>query len=309
MSNVTLLFEVEWREGGALCSESCVGRLQPQVERPVFPSYDLSLQYEVMASIGRNSDIPVPELRGLELDPSVLGVQFYIMKKTPGRIPTDMPPYNLDGWMVHDTTEAQRATMWRAAIDVLGRLHRLDYRELGFAHLELPDKTPLQQQLDYWQHYLHWALEGEGHVICQRALDWLQANQPAAEPTVLCWGDSRLANIIFNESLDGVAAVLDWEMAVLGNPVQDLAWFNQLDATFAEGLGLPRLPGLPDYAQTIAQWEEISGYSARDYNYYRVFAGLRFGLLLSRIMLATGQQQEVQGNFACQLLQRQLDAL
>ena len=65
MSNVTLLFDAQWQENGATRSEACVGRLQPEVERPVLPAYDLGLQYEVMASIGRHSDIPVPELRGL----------------------------------------------------------------------------------------------------------------------------------------------------------------------------------------------------------------------------------------------------
>lgn len=309
MSNVTLLFDVHWRENGRPQSEPVVARLQPEIERPVFPSYDLSLQYEVMASVGRNSDIPVPELRGLETDRSLLGVQFYFMKRTQGRIPTDMPPYNMDGWMLHETTPAQRETMWRAAVDTMGRYHRLDYRKLGFEKLHEPGRTPLQQQLRYWQDYHDWALEGARHEICQPALDWLHANQPSDEPTVLCWGDSRLGNIIFRESLDGVAAVLDWEMAVLGNPVQDLAWFNFLDSSFADGLGMPRLEGLPSYEDTIAQWEQVSGHSARDYDYYLIFAAMRYGLILSRVMLATGQAGEVQGNFVCQLLRRHMDRI
>ena len=309
MSNVTLLFDAQWQEDGATRSEACVGRLQPEVERPVFPAYDLGLQYEVMASIGRNSTVPVPELRGLELDRSLLGVQFYIMKRTPGRIPPDMPPYNMDGWMVHETSEAQRATLWRAAVETMGQLHGLDHRTLGFGHLEVPGSTPLQQQLAYWQAYLDWGLEGEGHAICQAALDWLGTHQPGDEPTVLCWGDSRLGNIIFRESLDGIAAVLDWEMAVLGNPVQDLAWFNYLDATFSEGLGIARLAGLPGYDETVEQWLRATGFSARDYDYYLIFAGMRYALLLSRIMLATGQTGQVQENFACQLLQKYMERL
>jgi aminoglycoside phosphotransferase (APT) family kinase protein len=309
MSNVTLLFDTHWQEGGEQRTESCVGRLQPQVARPVFPSYDLALQYQVMDSVGRHSDIPVPELRGLELDPSILGVQFYLMKHTPGRIPTDMPPYSMDGWMMHETSEQQRAAMWWAGVETMGRYHRLDYRELGFDHLQVAGRTPLQQQLAYWQSYLDWALEGGQHLICQAALDWLQANQPEDEPTVLCWGDSRIGNMIFRESLDEVAAVLDWEMAVLGNPVQDVAWFNYIDATFAEGFGIPRLAGLPGYEETVERWQQVSGHSARDYNYYLIFAGMRYGLILSRIMLATGQEQEVQGNFACQLLQKYMDRL
>ncbi len=309
MSNVTLLFDINWKEGGQSRSEAVVARLQPSIERPVFPDYDLSLQYEVMDRIGRGSDIPVPQLRGLETDKSLLGVQFYLMKRTEGRIPTDMPPYNMDGWMMHETSLAERQSLWNAAVDTMARFHRLDYQELGFARLHEPGKTPLQQQLAYWQHYLDWAMEGAGHAIGQRALDWLQAHQPAQEPTVLCWGDSRLGNVIFNPALDAVAAVLDWEMAVLGNPVQDLAWFNYLDATFSEGLGMPRLEGLPTYEETVSRWEKTSGFSAKDYDYYLIFAGMRYGLILSRIMLATGQDSEVQRSFACQLLEKYLDRL
>jgi len=309
MSNVTLLFDITWEEQGRQQREPVVARLQPSIERPVFPDYDLSLQYEVMDAVGRNSNIPVPQLLGLETDKSLLGVQFYLMKRTDGRIPTDMPPYNMDGWLMHETSLAQREALWRAAVDTMARYHQLDYQALGFGKLHQPGKTPLQQQLDYWQEYLDWAFEGAGHAICQRALSWLQANQPQDEPTVLCWGDARLGNVIFTPALDGVAAVLDWEMAVLGNPVQDLAWFNYLDASFAEGLGMPRLEGLPSYQDTVAQWEQASGFSARHYGYYEIFAGMRYGLILSRIMLATGQHNEVQNGFACQLLQKYLDRI
>ena len=309
MSNVTLLFDIEWQQGGVKQSEACVARLQPEIQRPVFPAYDLSLQYEVMDSVGRHSNVPVPELRGLETDKSLLGVQFYIMKHTEGRIPSDMPPYNMDGWMVHEADQQQRVKMWHAAVDTMADFHRLDYRTLGFEKLHENGKTPLQQQLDYWTGYLDWAMEGAGHSIGQAALDWLYANQPQDEPTVLCWGDSRMGNIIFSNSMDKVAAVLDWEMAVLGNPIQDVAWFNYLDATFSEGLGMPRLEGLPSYEDTVARWEQASGFPARDYDYYLVFAGMRYGLILSRIMLATGQDSEVQGNFACQLLQKYLERI
>lgn len=309
MSNVTLLFDITWNEDGQPKKESVVARLQPSIDRPVFPDYDLSLQYEVMDAVGKHSDIPVPVLRGLETDKSLLGVQFYLMKHTDGRIPSDMPPYNMDGWMMHETTAAQRRVIWESAIDVMARYHRLDYKQLGFEKLHETGKTPLQQQLDYWQHYHDWGLEGARHEICQPALDWLRENQPPDEPTALCWGDSRLGNIIFKPSLDGVAAVLDWEMAVLGNPVQDLAWFNYMDSTFAEGLGMPRLEGLPDYDESVAQWETVSGYSAKDYDYYLVYASMRYGLILSRLMLATGQDEEVQGNFASQLCKNTLERI
>jgi aminoglycoside phosphotransferase (APT) family kinase protein len=308
MSNVTLLFDISWQGDGELCKESCVGRLQPVIERPVFPDYDLGLQYRVMEALSQKTDIPAPTMRGLEMDNSVLGVPFYIMKKTEGRIPTDMPPYNMDGWLMHETTLSQRENLWNAGLDVMARFHLLDHDALGFADMNRPQlgETPLQQQLQYWQNYLEWGMEGRGHPICEDALAWLYANQPDAEMTRLCWGDSRIGNIIFTEDCSAVAAVLDWEMAVLGNPVQDLAWYCYIDNTFADGLGMPRLEGLPDYPATIDRWQKATGYPVDDFEYYTVFAGMRYGLILSRIMLAQAQDDEVHNNFACQLLDRTL---
>lgn len=310
MSNVTLMFDIQWQDGGQTRHQSCVGRLQPEIERPVFPSYALEPQYRVMEALGRHTDIPVPELLGLETDTTLLGVEFYIMGRIEGRVPGDMPPYNMDGWLLNDTSEEQRATLWRTAVDTLARFHGIDHRTLDLPHMALPaGKTALEAQLDYWQHYHDWGLEGRTHRIGQQALDWLRANQPADEPLGLCWGDSRIGNMMFADSLDRVEAVLDWEMAVPGNPVQDLAWFNYLDATFAEGLGMPRLPGLPSYEDTIAQWEAATGRTAEHYDYYQIFAGTRYALIMSRIMLATGQEGEVQENFVCKMLERYLDKL
>ncbi|MBT5006151.1 MAG: hypothetical protein HOM95_05595, partial [Halieaceae bacterium] len=57
---------------------------------------------------------------------------------------------------------------------------------------------------------------------------------------------------------------------------------------------------------TVAQWQQASGHSARDYDYYVVFAAMRYGLILSRIMLATDQADQVQENFASLLLKKHL---
>lgn len=311
MSNVTLLFDISWEENGERRSESCVGRLQPEIERPVFPTYDLSLQYRVMETLNEKTDIPAPVMRGLEMDRSVLGVPFYIMKKTEGRIPTDMPPYNMDGWMMHETTLEQRENLWNAGLDTMARFHQLDHRELGFDYLDQPElgATALQQQLQYWENYRDWAMEGRGHTVCEQAQRWLRDNQPRDEPTRLCWGDSRIGNIIFSEDCSTVAAVLDWEMVVLGNPLQDLAWYCYIDSTFADGLGMPRLEGLPSYEATVERWHRATGYSVDDFSYYEIFAGMRYGLILSRIMVATEQEDQVQENFACQLLAKKLQAI
>ena len=72
---------------------------------------------------------------------------------------------------------------------------------------------------------------------------------------------------------------------------------------------LERVRGLRCWPSRHTQWEQASGFSARDYAYYQIFAGMRFGLIMSRIMLATGQEGEVQNSFACQLLEKYLDRI
>ncbi|WP_101758123.1 phosphotransferase family protein [Oceanicoccus sp. KOV_DT_Chl] len=303
MSNVTLMFEIHYQQDGIEVEQACVGRLCPEIEKPVFPEYDLSEQYKVMEILDSKTSLPTPPLLGLELDTRVLGTPFYIMKKIEGRIPGDMPPYTMGGWMMEEVGPAERAALWNAAIRSMAQLHQLDYQALGFDFLApAAGKTALQAQLDYWQRYLEWGLEGTPCPICDQALQWLNDNQPKNEPTTLCWGDARLGNLIISQDCQSIAAVLDWEMAVLGNPVQDLAWWNFIDRTFSEGLGMPRLEGLPSVQDTNKLWEQASGFSAKDYHYYEVFAGLRYGLIMARLMVAQGQFDQVANNFVVTLL-------
>ena len=309
MSNVTLMFNIEYEAEGKHCSQACVGRLQPQTATPLFPSYDLSLQYHIMAALGERTAIPVPRMLGLEQSSEVLGVPFYIMQKTEGRIPTDMPPYNMDGWMMHDIGPAEREHLWFAGIDTLARFHQLDYHSLGIKGLGSDSGgNALEQQLHYWRSYHDWGMQGEVNAICLAALDWLDANAPPVNHTALCWGDARISNMIFTENCREVAAVLDWEMATLGDPVQDLAWYYYIDRCLSDGLGVERLPGLPARDETIARWQAITGLATDSFDYYCVFAGMRFGLILARVMVATGQADQMQSNFACQQLAQVLDA-
>lgn len=308
MSNVTLLFDAAWREQGKQVSHPCVGRLQPEVAKPVFPEYDLGLQYRVMDTLGKQTDIPVPPLLGLETDRAVLGTPFYVMQRIEGRVPGDMPPYTMGGWFMEEAGPEQRRALWNVGLRTMARIHRLDHKALGFGNLARPQlgDTALQQQLGYWQNYMDWGLEGHACPVAEEAMAWLRANQPKDEPTTLCWGDSRIGNMMFSEDCQQVNAVLDWEMVTLGNPLQDVVWWNYLDRFFSETLGMPRLEGLPSHTETLALWEQETGFSAAERHYYEVFAGLRYGVIMSRIMLATGQVEQVADNIALTLLKQVL---
>ena len=280
-SNETLLFDLEYAQNGRVRRDALVVRIEPMGEK-VFPEYDLGLQFRTMQMLS-GTDVPVPRVYWIEeRDRSVLGGAFYVMGQVPGRVPTDQPPYHAGGWMT-EASPAERAAIWWGGIDILARIHRLDYRALGFAFLEQPElgPTPLAWQLAYYERYLEWAARGRPQPSAEAALAWIKRNLPVDEPTVLCWGDARIGYIIFDGTRP--AAVLDWEMVTLGSPEMDLGWSIFLDRHHSEGLEMPRLEGFPSYEESVARYEELSGHRVRYLHFYQVFAGFRFAVIMARI--------------------------
>lgn len=279
-SNDTLLFDLEYQEQGRAHREPMVVRIAPRGFQ-VFPSYDLGLQFRTMELLAP-TDVPVPAVHGLEEDPAVLGAPFYLMGRVEGRVPTDNPPYHIGGWMT-EISPAERARIWWGGIEVLTKIHRLDPIATGFGFLDRPElgETPLDQQLTNYERYLEWAARGRSQPTLEAALAWIHQNRPAAGERRLLWGDARIGNIIFGA--DGPAAVLDWEMVTLGEPNEDLGWAIFVDRHHSEGLESPRLEGFPSYEETVERYESLSGHVVRDLHFWQVFAGFRFGVVMSRI--------------------------
>ncbi len=277
-SNITLLAELQTDEG----TQGIVIRIQPE-GASVFPDCDVQTQYRTLTLL-QGSGLPVPALLGLELDSSVIGAPFFLMARIEGRVPNENPPYHLEGWF-HDLAPQPMRQHWFAGVDGFAALAKLDWRALGFSFL-LPQQgqSPLVQLLDYYERMLGWSesLSGRSYPLLWRAMDWLQLHQPQDEPMALSWGDAKLGNCVFDS--DGrLVGMLDWERPALANPVDDLAWWLMLDESMCTGYGLPRLAGLPEKAETIARWEQVSGCSATDLPYYELLAAWRFAIVMSRI--------------------------
>jgi aminoglycoside phosphotransferase (APT) family kinase protein len=282
-SNETLLFDLEWSEAGRHRKASLVVRIQP-TGFAVFPEYDMKLQYDCMRLLEPTS-VPVPRMYWLETDDlSVVGAPFYVMGRVEGRVPADRPPYPTEGWL-KELPPADQARIWWGGIESMAAIHRLDWRALGFGFVDKPElgRTGLDQQMAFYERYLRWAARGKPQPIVESAWEWLQKNKPGDEPDSLVWGDARIGNIIFAADGTEPIAVLDWEMVTHGNGEQDLAWAIFLDRHHSEGIGVPKLPGFPSYAETIARYEELTGRSVRYQKFYTVFAGFRFAVIMSRI--------------------------
>ena len=280
-SNDTLLFDLSYERDGKRFERALVCRIEP-TGFGIFPAYDVARQYRVMAAL-RATEVPVPAMEWLETDPRVLGAPFFVMERVAGRIPSDNPPYHAGGWLT-EVEPAERAAVWESAVDALAAIHHQDPFALGLDFLEgpAPGEDAHAWQLDYWARYAAWAGNGRPQPTCDAALAWLREARPREPaPLRLCWGDSRIGNMIFQDGR--CAAVLDWEMATLGPPEMDLGWFLYMDRHHSEGIGAPRLAGFPDRAATLARWERRVGRSAQHLDYYEVFAAYRFAVIMHRV--------------------------
>lgn len=283
-SSDTLMFDLRWKEGGREQCRELVLRIEP-AGVGIFPDYDVDLQFRVMRALAA-TDVPVPAVLWQEKDPGILGSPFYLMERVAGRIPPDSPPYHGQGW-VTEISPAERSSIWWSGLEILARIHGLDWRALGVLPAPQKGTTPLGAQLDYYRRFLGWAAQGGSYPASEAGLAWLERHRPQGEePAALCWGDSRLGNMIFREGR--CVAVLDWEMVTLGNPAQDVAWWLFFDEHHSTGCGIPRLEGIPSAEETVARYEQWAGRPLQHLAYYDVFAAFRFSVIMIRVAQLLG---------------------
>ncbi len=293
-SSDTLLCDIRYQPKASDAGPTTLGvaiRIHPK--KPfVFPEYDLPMQFRVMRALAETK-ILVPEMLWEERSGDVIGDAFYVMSKIEGLAPSDNPPYNTEGW-VTQLTSPERARMWRSYLETLADIHALDPVALGLSFLAKPElgDDPLTQELVYYQNYFDERWGAREHPTLSHSLPWLRANRPdtaSSSEIRLVWGDARPGNMLFRDAR-GVA-VLDWEMARLADPIIDLAWGTFVERFHTEGIGTERLPGFPTREEAIATYQELTGRSTVNIEYYEVLAGMRFSV----IMIALAQQMKHHG--------------
>jgi aminoglycoside phosphotransferase (APT) family kinase protein len=291
LSNETLLFSASWNQDGAARGGRYVARVAP-TGPGVFPSYDLVTEQRVMQALAEHSSAPVPATPWVETDPDVLGSTFLVMERLDGQVPADDPPFTAAGWVLELSPE-QRATMTENALAALAAVHSVDLDQLGLRFLDRPDRgaTPLDQHLTYWRETYDWAREDEINPTIEDGFAWIEANRPAeAEPTVLCWGDARIGNMLIAEDMS-INGILDWEMVGLGSPALELGWWLFMQRHHTEGIGAPLPEGFPERDEVCARYTELTGNSVEHIDFYETFAALRLAILMHRagnMMIAAG---------------------
>lgn len=284
ISNETYFFDLEWTQGRELIEKHLVVRWAP-TGFAAFPrhAYDMGQQFRLLKSLAGTA-VPVPPVLWMEEDASVIGLPFYVMEKVEGWVPGDFPPYHIAG-PLFDAEEEDRAKIWWCAIDTMAKIHSVDWEKAGLSFLGVPSggNNFMERQIALYEEVFR--LNGEPMpTILANTRDWLFRHSFAPKRLGLCWGDARLGNLLIRDHK--VAAVLDWEMACLGDTESDLGWFAHIDWATSVGRSkdaFPRMSGLPDMAATMAHYADVSGREVENLHYYEVFATWRMAILFTRI--------------------------
>jgi aminoglycoside phosphotransferase (APT) family kinase protein len=245
------------------------------------PNSDETMRREARVLAGlAGSSVPHPRLIAACDDLSVIGAVFYLMEPVAGFTPTVTRPAFLDDL-------ANQRAMALAVVDALAAIGRVDVAGSGLAALGRAEGW-LERQVDRWTSQLEsyakypaWSAAGLPDTTALRS--WLADNRPRTWSAGLIHGDYHLANVMISQNGPEVAAVVDWELATVGDPLVDL---GQLLATWCEDGGVASestvlaLPGFPSRAELVARYAAGSARDLSPIGWYHALACYRLGVLL-----------------------------
>jgi aminoglycoside phosphotransferase (APT) family kinase protein len=173
-------------------------------------AHDMGREFTVISALS-GSAVPVPEPVAFCPDPAVLGQPFYLMSFIDGVV-VQSPE------LVPDSASARRTT--ELLVDTLIALHEVDPGQVGLADFGRPEGF-LHRQVSRW-HRQFQASVPEPDRLEQRVVAALQERLPATARVGVVHGDYRLTNVLFSRDFRSIGAVVDWEMATLGDPLTDV---------------------------------------------------------------------------------------
>jgi aminoglycoside phosphotransferase (APT) family kinase protein len=262
-SNVTYLLTRE--DGGEL-----VLRRPP---RPPLPpsAHDVLREARLLRALA-DTPVRVPRVLAVGADEQIIGSPFYLMERVPGEVIVSSVPQALD-------LPTERRRIAQELIDALVEIHAVDWQAAGLEGFGKPTGY-LERQLrrfgGLWEHNRTREIPE-----VERVGEWLAANLPPSPAATIVHGDYRLGNTMYAaEPPARLVAVLDWEMATIGDPLADLGYLCMMwteggdpKGGMREYLGgVTRADGFLTRGELIARYEQRSGRSMRDLRWYTTLA-------------------------------------
>lgn len=236
------IFDAEWQEAGEWCREPLIARRDPLGG---LLETDRAIEFAVLKAL-ESTAVPAPHARWLDATGAKLGRPCLLMVRMTGTCDY----FALNG----DAPLPERVDLARRLCALLAEVHRVHWQTIGLgSHLADPGRGPgaALAAVDHWEAILR-ADQLEPYPELEVAARWLRAAAPPAPRTVLVHGDFKVGNVLLDGS--AITALLDWELAHLGDPHEDLGWVTQPLRTREH-----YIPGVWEREELLSYYEEVTG--------------------------------------------------
>ncbi len=240
----------------------------------------------VLAALA-DTAVPHPRLIAACPDEAVLGVAFYLMEPVEGFNPIVGFP------LLHAGSEEVRHRMGLALIEGIATLGAVDYQAVGLEGFGKPENflgrqvARWQSQLASYSAYPKWP-GPDASLGVEEIAAWLDANRPATFTPGILHGDYHIGNVLYRLDSPGLAAIVDWELATIGDPLLDLGWVlaNWPEESDGEGtndaivVDVQPWSGFPTPAELVDHYRARSTRDLSAILWYAVLACYKLGIIL-----------------------------
>ncbi|GAA2456401.1 phosphotransferase family protein [Actinomadura vinacea] len=259
-------------------------------------AHDMGREYRVLSALGAGSDVPVPTTLAFCDDEEVIGARFYLMDFVDGRVLRTVED-------AAEMTPEQAGVLSERLVEALAAIHTVDLEATGLDDFGRPDGYMARQlkrwgkQWDSSQEAIHATgterrLPVYDRLVARLAERIPESGNGPAGLTGLVHGDFRLDNALARlEPRPEIAAVVDWEMSTLGDPLSDLGltlvyWTDASDTEeerLPVGGTITAAPGFHDRRRFAERYAELSGFDLGALDFYVAFACFKLAVIMEGI--------------------------
>jgi aminoglycoside phosphotransferase (APT) family kinase protein len=246
---------------------------RPPLGHVLATAHDMAREYRIIAAVG-TTGVPVPPALGLCTDEAVNGAPFYVMGFVDGVV-LDSPE------KAASLTPELRVAASEHLIDVLADLHAVDVDEVGLGDLAKREGY-VERQVKRWSTQWEQSKTRELPAIDEVARR-LRERIPTQKGVSIAHGDYRFGNCLTDVAQGRIAAVLDWELCTLGDPLADVGYlgvyWNDGDASQARANDPTPAGGFPTYSSLLERYSSRTGRDLSDIDYYVAFSCWRLAVI------------------------------
>lgn len=267
-SNLTYLIESE--------SFSYVLR-RPPLGNKISKAHDMAREYKILMALQKAGYDKIPKAILCCEDESILGTPFFLMEKVDGLIIRNKRPEHVSADFF--------ASLSKSSLDVLLELHALELNDSGLIHLGKPEGYVARQVAGWSERYIQ--AQTDDSIELNNAFDWLVKNQPLNSSVAFIHNDFKFDNLVIRDDAS-VSAVLDWEMATVGDPLMDLGttlayWAEEGDPDILKMFNLSYVEGNFTRAELVEYYASKSSLDLSNILFYYVFGLCKVAVIAQQI--------------------------